>query len=415
MWCQWCQTGIPHIAPDIPVFLWHFPCRTGTHCQPANLHSSPVDDLHLLKIAPCSLCLPLSAVCVGYNSVSHVCLCVSICVFVFVFVLVVVKWTTTAKEGEAQPTSHIYCYLRTGCFLGCFFVFSFKAILLTESKMWLNKTSRKCKNLVKSRPGWIRLEGTSKLWRQTEISHLSYLDAFPPQCWEQMSYYVFLYFKSDIVPHPTPSSLPYPILLSVFVSFPVLNLLLSPPIFCLSPPYWYKFPQYFNFYHFYPPLLSSPWHLSLLRCFVFISYSLFFSPPFLLCTDTSLLPVFVCPGTLLRVQAASSLQEAEHQAGAWCKDPLQSGDRLYVMPWTPYRTDMLYEYASWEDFKQSRATTSYKWELLPFSWFIKYYRYLIDLMALHVGLWGNSLEMIIFWPVRICHAEKIFFFFSSGF
>uniref|UniRef100_A0AAQ4QBU5 Adhesion G protein-coupled receptor L1a n=1 Tax=Gasterosteus aculeatus aculeatus TaxID=481459 RepID=A0AAQ4QBU5_GASAC len=70
--------------------------------------------------------------------------------------------------------------------------------------------------------------------------------------------------------------------------------------------------------------------------------------------------IFVCPGTLLRLQAASSLQEAEHQAGAWCKDPLQSGDRLYVMPWTPYRTDMLYEYASWEDFKQSRATTTYK-------------------------------------------------------
>lgn len=68
----------------------------------------------------------------------------------------------------------------------------------------------------------------------------------------------------------------------------------------------------------------------------------------------------MCPGTLLRVQAPSSLQEAEHQAGAWCKDPLQSGDRLYVMPWTPYRTDMLYEYASWEDFKQSRATTNYK-------------------------------------------------------
>uniref|UniRef100_A0A671LTB6 Adhesion G protein-coupled receptor L1a n=1 Tax=Sinocyclocheilus anshuiensis TaxID=1608454 RepID=A0A671LTB6_9TELE len=71
-------------------------------------------------------------------------------------------------------------------------------------------------------------------------------------------------------------------------------------------------------------------------------------------------PLFVCPGTLLRVQAASLLQEAEHQSGAWCKDPLQSGDRLYVMPWTPYRTDMLYEYASWEDFKQNRATTTYK-------------------------------------------------------
>ncbi|XP_028840923.1 adhesion G protein-coupled receptor L1 isoform X3 [Denticeps clupeoides] len=70
--------------------------------------------------------------------------------------------------------------------------------------------------------------------------------------------------------------------------------------------------------------------------------------------------VFVCPGTLLRVQAASSIQEAEHQSGAWCKDPLQSGDRLYVMPWTPYRTDMLYEYASWDDFQQNRATTTYK-------------------------------------------------------
>ncbi|XP_018610090.1 adhesion G protein-coupled receptor L1-like isoform X2 [Scleropages formosus] len=70
--------------------------------------------------------------------------------------------------------------------------------------------------------------------------------------------------------------------------------------------------------------------------------------------------IFVCPGTLLRVQPASSLQEAEHQAGAWCKDPLQSGDRLYVMPWTPYRTDMLYEYISWEDFRQNRATTTYK-------------------------------------------------------
>uniref|UniRef100_A0A673JEX6 Adhesion G protein-coupled receptor L1a n=1 Tax=Sinocyclocheilus rhinocerous TaxID=307959 RepID=A0A673JEX6_9TELE len=61
-----------------------------------------------------------------------------------------------------------------------------------------------------------------------------------------------------------------------------------------------------------------------------------------------------------KIMSQSLLQEAEHQSGAWCKDPLQSGDRLYVMPWTPYRTDMLYEYASWEDFKQNRATTTYK-------------------------------------------------------
>lgn len=156
------------------------------------------------------------------------------------------------------------------------------------------------------------------------------------------------------------SSLPHPILLSVFVSFSVLNLLLSPPIFCLSPPYWSKFHGILTFLISIP--LSCHLHDTFHSCDALFSFciSSFISPPFLLCTNTLLLPVFVCPGTLLRVQAASFMQEAEHQAGAWCKDPLQSGDRLYVMPWTPYRTDMLYEYASSEDFKQSRATTSYK-------------------------------------------------------
>ncbi|XP_063060319.1 adhesion G protein-coupled receptor L1-like [Engraulis encrasicolus] len=70
--------------------------------------------------------------------------------------------------------------------------------------------------------------------------------------------------------------------------------------------------------------------------------------------------IFVCPGTLLRVQDAKDFLEAEHQSGAWCKDPLQAGDRLYVMPWTPYRTDMLFEYASWDDYRQGRVTTTYK-------------------------------------------------------
>ncbi|XP_068607224.1 adhesion G protein-coupled receptor L1-like [Brachionichthys hirsutus] len=70
--------------------------------------------------------------------------------------------------------------------------------------------------------------------------------------------------------------------------------------------------------------------------------------------------VFVCPGSLLSIQPASSLLEAEHQSGAWCKDPLQAGDRLYVMPWTPYRTEGLYEYASWDDYRQNRVTTTYK-------------------------------------------------------
>uniref|UniRef100_A0A4W6DIC7 Adhesion G protein-coupled receptor L1a n=1 Tax=Lates calcarifer TaxID=8187 RepID=A0A4W6DIC7_LATCA len=70
--------------------------------------------------------------------------------------------------------------------------------------------------------------------------------------------------------------------------------------------------------------------------------------------------IFVCPGSLLSIQPASSLLEAEHQSGAWCKDPLQAGDRLYVMPWTPYRTEVLYEYASWDDYRQNRITTTYK-------------------------------------------------------
>uniref|UniRef100_A0A3Q1I572 Adhesion G protein-coupled receptor L1a n=1 Tax=Anabas testudineus TaxID=64144 RepID=A0A3Q1I572_ANATE len=69
--------------------------------------------------------------------------------------------------------------------------------------------------------------------------------------------------------------------------------------------------------------------------------------------------IFVCPGSLLSIQPASSLLEAEHQSGAWCKDPLQAGDRLYVMPWTPYRTEVLYEYASWDDYRQNRVTTTY--------------------------------------------------------
>nr|XP_057939751.1 adhesion G protein-coupled receptor L1-like isoform X2 [Doryrhamphus excisus] len=70
--------------------------------------------------------------------------------------------------------------------------------------------------------------------------------------------------------------------------------------------------------------------------------------------------VFVCPGSLLSIQSPSSVLEAEHQSGAWCKDPLQAGDRLYVMPWTPYRTEVLYEYASWDDYRQNRVTTTYK-------------------------------------------------------
>ncbi|XP_072555717.1 adhesion G protein-coupled receptor L2 isoform X5 [Paramormyrops kingsleyae] len=70
--------------------------------------------------------------------------------------------------------------------------------------------------------------------------------------------------------------------------------------------------------------------------------------------------VFVCPGTLKAVGDASFLYEAEQQAGAWCKDPLQAGDKIYFMPWTPYRTDTLIEYSSLEDFQNTRQTITYK-------------------------------------------------------
>ncbi|KAM6168407.1 adhesion G protein-coupled receptor L2 isoform 13-T13 [Erethizon dorsatum] len=70
--------------------------------------------------------------------------------------------------------------------------------------------------------------------------------------------------------------------------------------------------------------------------------------------------IFVCPGTLKAIVDAPCIYEAEQKAGAWCKDPLQAADKIYFMPWTPYRTDTLIEYASIEDFQNSRQTTTYK-------------------------------------------------------
>uniref|UniRef100_A0A671Z2H3 Adhesion G protein-coupled receptor L2 n=1 Tax=Sparus aurata TaxID=8175 RepID=A0A671Z2H3_SPAAU len=69
---------------------------------------------------------------------------------------------------------------------------------------------------------------------------------------------------------------------------------------------------------------------------------------------------FLCPGTLKAVGDPSFLFEAEQQAGAWCKDPLQAGDKIYFMPWTPYRTDTLIEYSSLDDFQNARQTITYK-------------------------------------------------------
>ncbi|XP_069795465.1 adhesion G protein-coupled receptor L2 isoform X3 [Narcine bancroftii] len=70
--------------------------------------------------------------------------------------------------------------------------------------------------------------------------------------------------------------------------------------------------------------------------------------------------IFVCPGTLKGIVESAYVTEAEQQSGAWCKDPLQAGDKIYYMPWTPYRTDTLMEYASLDDFTSSRHTTTYK-------------------------------------------------------
>ncbi|XP_047674748.1 adhesion G protein-coupled receptor L2-like isoform X6 [Tachysurus fulvidraco] len=70
--------------------------------------------------------------------------------------------------------------------------------------------------------------------------------------------------------------------------------------------------------------------------------------------------IFICPGTLKAVGEPVFTFEAEQQAGAWFKDPLQAGDKIYFMPWTPYRTDTLIEYNSLEDFRNGRQMTTYK-------------------------------------------------------
>uniref|UniRef100_A0A671MQT7 Adhesion G protein-coupled receptor L3-like n=1 Tax=Sinocyclocheilus anshuiensis TaxID=1608454 RepID=A0A671MQT7_9TELE len=70
--------------------------------------------------------------------------------------------------------------------------------------------------------------------------------------------------------------------------------------------------------------------------------------------------IFLCPGLLRGVYQSEHLFESDHQSGAWCKDPLQASDKIYYMPWMPYRTDTLTEYSSKEDFIAGRPTTTYK-------------------------------------------------------
>ncbi|XP_061739973.1 adhesion G protein-coupled receptor L2 isoform X4 [Nerophis ophidion] len=70
--------------------------------------------------------------------------------------------------------------------------------------------------------------------------------------------------------------------------------------------------------------------------------------------------IFICPGSLKAVGEPSFQFEAEQQAGAWCKDPLQAADKIFFMPWTPYRTDTLIEYSSLDDFQNARQSVTYK-------------------------------------------------------
>nr|XP_023421568.1 adhesion G protein-coupled receptor L3 [Cavia porcellus] len=70
--------------------------------------------------------------------------------------------------------------------------------------------------------------------------------------------------------------------------------------------------------------------------------------------------IFLCPGLLKGVYQSEHLFESDHQSGAWCKDPLQASDKIYYMPWTPYRTDTLTEYSSKDDVIAGRPTTTYK-------------------------------------------------------
>uniref|UniRef100_A0AAY5EZX0 Adhesion G protein-coupled receptor L3 n=1 Tax=Electrophorus electricus TaxID=8005 RepID=A0AAY5EZX0_ELEEL len=70
--------------------------------------------------------------------------------------------------------------------------------------------------------------------------------------------------------------------------------------------------------------------------------------------------VFLCPGLVRGVYQSEHLFESDHQSGAWCKDPLQASEKIYYMPWMPYRTDTLTEYPGKEDFIAGRPTTTYK-------------------------------------------------------
>lgn len=100
-----------------------------------------------------------------------------------------------------------------------------------------------------------------------------------------MSYYMFFHFKSDIVPHPAhPHPTPGPILHLVFVSFTILNLLLSTHIVLLSLPCLFPvlYSTVFCLFPFPPsppslppPIISVMYLVLAMPCFHFLSLPLF--------------------------------------------------------------------------------------------------------------------------------------------
>lgn len=149
-------------------------------------------------------------------------------------------------------------------------------------------------NHIKSRPRWIRLETTSKPWRQPDFSHLSYPDTFRPQCWEQMSYYMFLHFKSDIAPHLTPP-LPHSdpsicLLCNPLLTF-IYSHLPSAPSMSLSCSTVYS--MVFSHFLSRSPAISMMYFILTMLCFHFLSLPFLpSSPP--LCPNTPPLCQSLC-------------------------------------------------------------------------------------------------------------------------
>lgn len=120
---RWCQSGIPHTSPDTPVFLWHLLCQNGTHCQPANLHNSPVNDLHLLKIAPVLASPPPSSAicCVSRCPICFFCASPYVCLYGLCVCVGCLKIYYNCKGRQGSAHLPIYCCPRA-VFLGfCFF------------------------------------------------------------------------------------------------------------------------------------------------------------------------------------------------------------------------------------------------------------------------------------------------------